>query len=355
MVAKFTIKDGQLILHTTNKSENKPESWHRMVESLEAHKELSVLEFYFNAYEMGGTNPDILEHLLEFALYVGFMCRFDVSKSRVKEIILRIIDDPYSRQNENKNRNKLQNFFKFLRSESKNRLRILINDKEINWNTDLYKQIPTAYFPALVLDDDLQNFLFREKIWPLLMNQSPATKPNKPKGYLVEFIKKELTGGFGKARSQDLLSWLETKEHLTIIEAAFCAMYFSRHRERKRSGYDEKQKNEDRKLLDKSLEYTKSMVLGIREICDNIGKHTDDKLGMFYLRVHSKRNAQDLGLPAAYKVDSENWLEISVLDFNREGILETNNTITTDKSISDMHLSHFGWKDARCTVLSNPS
>ena len=360
------IISGNHLIQEAPKNEKSAISWTELIEELKRDTTpIDILFIYDNCIK-DCDNPDILAHTLDFAMFVGFMCRCS-SFNQIGRVQLRLINEPTEKREFYRLHSSIVNFFKCLSDESTGRLEVYIGNSRNIFNSKKYiSQTPRNFLPAFPLDEDLYQFLFKTTLIDSLkkMNAGFETlsfyeKNNQGevisvcfKKLIICFIRERLFDGLkkGSVISSEVIKWIMDRDSsLTVFEALLSSIYFKKYRKFLITG-KKIEKDDVGYILSECSKYIESMMLGIREICENVLKHTDEGLGLLYFRIQEDRTTHVLKLDNSYKEDSVDWFEISVLDFNSEGILDTyrrDNYNIENVSFEDIYNVPFDWNDVR--------
>lgn len=332
---RFEIIDDYVI----NLANSRRLTWYGVVKTLDHCVEDDALrdtEFIFEfPYPDSDNNEDILTLLLEFTLFLCQVWLKDPYKVSVGKVTLQIKSDTVLLDSSVSIALKsiLINYFKFMNMALWDRLTIQVNNERLNITSGkVFSQITHSYIPAFPYDIRLHSELFGTTIATLLERYGlkledcsfTFDKENAPVEYakfLINFIRDNISGGLELSSPLRIAidEWIiDSTNQLSLFEALIHSLYYQSFRTTGR-----RSPNSIKEELEGYVTQAKSISVGIREICDNIIKHTDNQLGLLYLRIQNERDANTLKLPSDYSVHKLHWFELSVVDFNEKGILDT--------------------------------
>ena len=304
-------------------------SWFSVLEQL---KQRNGGKEYFSISLSNNKDIDDLGFLLDFSLCA--ICAENVNFLLVIKC---------SEKNENENTNKILNFLRYL-IDSK-RLEVKINGRLYQTSIRVEKNAPKNFFPLIVFNPKISQEIFlktleenavAERVFGSFMNPMEETIDIDNfytvitlricASYLSSKNISELSeGAKGNIRKIYHTYW----KNCNLITVLLSCILFNALRENERINSPH------------VVEFMKNMVtiakvyaLGLQEICENIERHTEEKKGVIYLRHLAKERVfERIKYSWAYGEDDErikddlklcdNWLEISVIDAGKRGILET--------------------------------
>jgi len=337
---EFTIeKNAEKKLELKNTKTNKIETWRRMVSGLTSGKMVELV-FNYSVSDNSDVNSDPFSDLLEFALYSILAFHIDKKGERVRKIILRV--NAFG-EKKIKEISRFANYFKFLYVANRGRFEIQIgSSRNIFLSGKYFSNQSHAFIPAYPLDQTLYDFYFKTTLEDFLAKHKESFEGCTFADYIdnstlcfqrfiICFIRETLLPKDKASQIRaELNNWINsTASELTIFEALLCAVYYEKWRKKQTKRI---KPGDPTTMLSVGIKHMKVIAHGVREICENILKHTTaypessylgEQLGMLYFRIHEDRSKDDLNLESDYWEDSRDWFEISVLDFGQEGILDT--------------------------------